>query len=212
MKWSDDVEHPLGCNGGTPAAARDTSVAVARTSACSTLLLLLAACRLDMHVQPRYDPLEPSSFFADGRSARQPVAGTVARGQLRTNQALYFGRQGDQPVSIIPVPVTRDLLARGQDRFNIFCTPCHGRLGDGEGMVVQRGFRHPPSYHIDRLRTAPPGHFFDVITNGFGAMPAYGYRVPVNDRWAIIAYIRALQLSQNARPSDVPPDQQGNLK
>ena len=174
--------------------------------------LALSGCRQDMQVQPRWDPLAGTGFFGDARSARQPVPGTVARGNLRTDSAMFFGRSGDQPVATIPVPVTRDLLARGQERFNIYCSPCHGRLGDGEGMVVKRGFRHPPSYHIDRLRKAPPGHFFDVVTNGFGAMPAYGYRVSVHDRWAIIAYIRALQLSQNATPADVPADQQARLQ
>jgi mono/diheme cytochrome c family protein len=175
-------------------------------------LVFLTGCRQDMHDQPYYRPLSSSRFFADGRSARPLIQGTVARGQLRTDSKLYFGRSGNTPVDTIPIEITEQVLRRGRERFDIFCSPCHGVLGDGEGMVVQRGFRQPPSYHIDRLRQAPPGHFFDVVTNGFGAMPAYGYRVPAQDRWAIIAYIRALQLSQSATPADVPEDKRGELQ
>jgi hypothetical protein len=125
---------------------------------------------------------------------------------------MYAGRRGKAPVETIPLAVTREVLERGRNRFNIFCSPCHSQVGDGNGMVIERGFRHPPSFHTDRLRRAPPGHFFDVITNGFGAMPAYGYRVPVRDRWAIIAYVRALQLSQNATLAEVPPDRRRELE
>jgi mono/diheme cytochrome c family protein len=157
-----------------------------------------------MHDQPKYRSMMASSFFKDGASARSPVEGTVARGQLRAEEALYTGRSANQRVAEIPIPVDRALLERGRQRFDIFCSPCHGRLGDGEGMVVQRGFRRPPSFHLDRLREEPVGHYFDVITNGFGAMAGYASRVPPKDRWAIIAYVRALQLSQRATPADVP--------
>jgi mono/diheme cytochrome c family protein len=174
--------------------------------------LALSACRQDMHNQPRYDPLQASNFFADKRSARPQIEGTVARNQLRLDSKLYRGMQGQEPVDTIPVPVTKAMLQRGQDRYNVFCTPCHGRLGDGMGMVVQRGYRQPPSFHIERLIQESPGHYFDVITNGFGAMPRYGYRVAAEDRWAIIAYIRALQLSQNATINDVPAEHRQELQ
>jgi len=169
------------------------------------LVLTLVACRQDMHDQPRYRPYAESKFWPDQRSARPVVDGTVARGYLKTDTKFYKGREGDAFVTQIPVPVTKELLERGQNRFNIYCTPCHGRLGDGEGMVVQRGFQHPPTYHQDRLRQQPVGYYFDVMTNGFGAMPSYASRIPVNDRWAIVSYLRALQLSQNATIEDVPP-------
>jgi mono/diheme cytochrome c family protein len=180
--------------------------------ALAVLALSLAACRQDMHDQPRYKPLAYSTFYDNHSSARPIPEGTVARGPLRVNQVFYTGRQGDDNlVSEIPVPVTKELLERGESRFNIYCTPCHSRLGDGEGMVVQRGFAEPPSYHIDRLRDAPIGHYFDVMTNGFGAMHSYASRVEPKDRWAIAAYIRALQLSQNAQVSDLPPEQREEL-
>jgi mono/diheme cytochrome c family protein len=178
------------------------------------LVLLSAAglsCRQDMHDQPRIEPLQASTLFADGKGARPMVEGTVARGQLRTDRALYQGREGANVVAKIPIAVTRETLARGRERFNIYCSPCHGRDGDGGGMIVQRGFRQPPTYHSDRLREAPDGHYFDVITNGFGAMASYANRVEPIDRWAIIAYIRALQLSQNARIEDVPENERGKL-
>lgn len=176
------------------------------------VLPFLAGCRQDMHNQPRYKALEASRFFSDGRSARQPVEGTVARGQLKLDEHLYQGRKNGQPVAEMPYPVTRAILERGRDRFDIYCSPCHSRAGDGEGMIVQRGLKHPPSFHIDRLREAPVGHFYDVITNGFGAMYSYASRVPVDDRWAIIAYIRALQLSQRAPLSEAPPDKRASLQ
>ena len=165
-----------------------------------------AACNQMMNDEPRYKPLAASDFFSDHQSARPQVPGTIARGHLRLDQAFYTGTMNGVFVDAFPVAVTRDLLARGQERFEIFCSPCHGRLGDGDGMVVERGFRRPPSYHIDRLREAPVGHFFDVITNGFGAMASYASRVPPADRWAIVAYVRALQLSQHASLADVPPE------
>ena len=175
-------------------------------------LVLLAvmgttACRLDMHVQPRYNPLAKSDFFADQRSARPLVPNTVARGDLRENSYFYTGKFGDTPGDYLPFPVTDDVLSRGRERFNIYCAPCHSRVGDGNGIIPQRGYRHPPSYHIERLRKAPMGYFFDVMTNGFGAMPDYSSQIPARDRWCIVAYIRALQLSQNATSADVPAGQ-----
>jgi mono/diheme cytochrome c family protein len=155
-----------------------------------------------MHDQPRFKPLHANAFFADGRSARPLVAGTVARGTLQEDDHLFTGRVNNEFVAIFPFPVTEQVIRRGQERFNIFCAPCHGQLGDGQGAIVQRGMKQPPSYHIDRLREVPVGYFFNVITNGFGAMFDYSDRIPANDRWAIIAYIRALQLSQHATPED----------
>lgn len=173
--------------------------------------LALAACRQDMHEAPRYDPLAPSNFFSDHRSARPMVEGTVARGQLRIDEARYTGKIAGEDVDQFPIPIAKDDIERGQIRFNIYCSPCHGRLGDGNGMVVLRGFRQPPSYYSERLMNAPVGHYFDVVTNGFGAMPSYASRVESDDRWRLIAYIRALQLSESASLSDVPADQQQKL-
>ncbi|MBI4537329.1 MAG: cytochrome c [candidate division NC10 bacterium] len=155
--------------------------------------------------QPRYNPLAKSTFFEDARSARPLVPGTVARGHLRADEPFFAGKSGGELVTALPFPLTRGLLERGQGRFNIFCSPCHDRTGNGGGMVVRRGYRRPPSFHNERLREAPIGHFFDVITNGFGAMPDHAAQIPPTDRWAIAAYIRALQLSQNATLADVPP-------
>jgi mono/diheme cytochrome c family protein len=164
-----------------------------------------------MHDAPRYDPLERSAFFADGRSARELPANTVARGTLRQDEHLYAGKVGGRLATTYPMPVNAQLLLRGQERFNVFCAPCHGRTGRGDGMVVRRGYRAPTSFHDQRLRQAPPGYVFDVITNGFGAMPDYAAQVPVADRWAIAAYIKALQLSQNATVDDVPADRRAEL-
>jgi mono/diheme cytochrome c family protein len=169
------------------------------------------ACRQDMHDAPRYDPLEEAPFFTDGRSARALVANTVARGYLKEDEHFYTGKVNGQLATEFPVPVTMDLMTRGQERFDVFCAPCHGRTGEGNGMIVQRGFRQPPSYHEDRLVNAPPGHFFDVMTNGFGAMQDYSAQVPVPDRWAIAAYIKALQFSRRATMADVPPDRTAQL-
>lgn len=206
-------------------------------SAFTLLSLLLAAgCdRLDMYDQPRYEALEASSFFADGRSARPQVAGTIARGALREDEPFYTGQEGGQLVHQIPAAAYRAiydgsprrfgptynetapaelrkaLLKRGRERFDIYCSVCHGRAGDGDGMIVRRGFRRPPSYHTDRLRQAPAGHFYDVVTSGFGAMPSYASRIDAADRWAIVAYIRALQLSQHAQWDDVPVEQRDNV-
>lgn len=175
------------------------------------LLLALTACRRDMQDEPRYKPLAASEFFADGRSARPEVEGTIARGQLRIDEARYTGKIAGEEITEFPIPISKDDIQRGQARFNIYCTPCHGRLGDGNGMVVMRGFRQPPSYYSQRLMDAPLGHFYDVISNGFGAMASYATRVSSDDRWRVIAYIRALQLSESAKLTDVPPDQRQNL-
>ena len=167
-------------------------------------LLLMAGCRADMQNQPYQRPLVESDFYADHRAARPIVEGTVARGHLDADTYFYTGRIGSNDGDYLPFPVTAEVLARGQQRFNIYCSPCHSELGDGNGMIVQRGFKHPPSYHIDRLRKAPIGYFFDVMSNGFGAMPDYAEQIQPADRWAIAAYIRVLQLSQHATEADVP--------
>ncbi|MDZ7289037.1 MAG: cytochrome c [candidate division KSB1 bacterium] len=168
-----------------------------------------------MHNQPKYKPLRGSNTFEDGRSARPLVEGTVARGHLRTDEDFYTGKINGEFVTALPFAVTKDslkgILVRGQERYDIYCSPCHDRVGTGRGMIVQRGFRQPPSFHIDRLRQAPVGYFFDVITNGFGAMYSYADRIPARDRWAISAYIRALQLSQNATLHDVPAAERSKL-
>jgi hypothetical protein len=171
------------------------------------------ACRQQMFQQPSYRPFQPNSSFADGTSARSLPADTVARGQLRDDTLLFTGKDSTgQDATEFPFPVTYDILLRGQQRFDVYCAPCHGYVGDGDGMVVRRGFTTPPTYHSDRLRQAPVGHFFGVITNGFGSMPSYAYQVPVPDRWAVIAYIRALQLSQAAPIADAPPDVRARLE
>jgi mono/diheme cytochrome c family protein len=183
----------------------------------SALLSILAfavvsvGCRQDMQNQPKYKPLHGSEFFKDRRSARPQVEGTVARGHLRVDAARYTGKAGENDVTAFPFAIAREDLTRGQNRFNIYCTPCHGRVGDGNGLVVKRGFRQPPSYHIQRLKDAPVGHFFDVVTNGYGAMPSYASRVTPDDRWRVIAYIRALQYAEGAAVADVPADEKQKL-
>ena len=175
------------------------------------ITIALSGCRLDMHVQPKYLPYEPTTFFADGRSERQPVPGTIARGQLRLDDLLYTGIENGAEANRFPFPITRADLDRGRERYNIYCTPCHDYTGTGTGMIVQRGFPHPPSFHTDRLRAAPVGHFFGVMTNGFGRMYSYSDRVDVGDRWRIAAYIRVLQLSRNATVDDVPEADRSKL-
>lgn len=175
-------------------------------------LLVCAGCHQDMKNEPRYEPLEQSDFFANDMSSRPLVAGTVARGELREDIAFETGKdENGQFIAEVPLELSRELLERGQGRFNIYCTPCHARTGNGDGMVVQRGFKKPPSFHIERLREAPSGHFFDVMTNGFGAMPSYAVQIEPRDRWAIVAYLRVLQRSQNATLEDVPQDERGQL-
>jgi mono/diheme cytochrome c family protein len=170
-----------------------------------------SGCRQDMHNQPKAIPLRESMFFTDGSSARPIVDDTVARGTLQDDAAFYTGKNGAADVDTLPFPLTAAVLDRGEERFNIYCRPCHDMAGTGRGMIVRRGYKQPPSYHIDRLRQAPIGHFFDVMTNGFGAMPDYRAQVQPRDRWAIAAYIRALQLSEHASESDVPAEDRAKL-
>ena len=173
---------------------------------------ILAGCRQDMHDAPRYEAFEASKSFADGRASRTAPTGTVARGWLRDDEALYTGKINGQAIDEFPFAIGAAELARGQQRFNIYCTPCHGRLGDGNGMVVQRGLRQAASYHQDRLRQEKIGYFYDVITNGFGAMQGYAAQIPAEDRWAIVSYVRALERAQNASTEDVPADQKGAVQ
>jgi mono/diheme cytochrome c family protein len=179
--------------------------------AVCAILSLSLGCRQDMHVQPKYVPEDPSSFFPDGRSERPPVEGTVARGQLRTDELLYTGRINGAVTDMFPFPITGADLSRGRERYNIYCSPCHDYTGSGNGMIVQRGFPSPPSFHIERLRQAPAGHFFEVITHGLGLMYGYASRVSPDDRWRIAAYIRALQLSQHGSMEDVPASESTEL-
>lgn len=197
------------------------------------LLAVIATGCQEMYDQPKVKPLSKSDFFSDGYGARQPIAGTVARGHMKLDDHLYTGKApagAAKPAAdsssagaasqwatsdlswTFPMPVTREVLVRGHEQFNVFCSPCHGKLGDGKGMIVQRGFKAPPSFHEERLRTAPPGYVFSVITNGFGVMYSYASRVPVKDRWAIAAYIKALQLSQNMDASQLTAEQRAALE
>ncbi len=165
-----------------------------------------------MHDQPKYQPHEVSDFFSDGRTSRTPVAGTVARGWLAENAALHRGvDESGQLLTAVPLPFTAELVERGRERFDIFCSPCHGRTGDGNGMIVQRGFKQPESFHSERLRNVEVGYFFTVMTNGFGEMSSYAAQVPVEDRWAVAAYIQALQLSRNAPASTLAADDLAKL-
>ena len=175
------------------------------------LALLLVGCRMDMHEQPKYLPYEPTTFFDDGRSERPVVPGTVARGQLRLDELLYTGKENGVLSNKFPFPITRADLERGRQRYNIYCTPCHDYTGSGQGIVVQRGFPSPPSYHIDRIRQAPVGHFFDVMTSGYGSMYSYASRIEPEDRWRIAAYIRVLQLSEHSTVQDVPESERQKL-
>jgi mono/diheme cytochrome c family protein len=183
----------------------------AGVAALIVLALACAGCRQDMHDAPRVEAYEATDAFPDGRGNRPPVEGTVARGHLNDDELLYTGKVNGQLVDEFPFPVTKAVLERGRERFDIYCSPCHGQSGTGNGMIVSRGLRPPPSYHDEKLRTQPVGHFFDVMTNGFGAMQDYRAQVDVNDRWAIAAYIRALQYSQRATVADVPPDKRPAL-
>jgi mono/diheme cytochrome c family protein len=191
--------------------------------------IFTAGCRRDMQDQPKMKPYRATSFFEDGLSGRQPVDGTIPRGYLRTDTALYTGKKtklgtaanaapnpqtpaaatGQNPypddIEIFPLPITKDIVEWGRQRYDIFCAVCHGKTGNGDGMIARRGFRRAASFHDDRLRQAPVGHFFDAITNGWGAMPSYATQIPVQDRWAIIAYVRALQLSKTQVPATTAP-------
>jgi mono/diheme cytochrome c family protein len=176
----------------------------------AALLATLCGCRQEMYDQPRHKPLAKSDFFEDGRAARPLVEGTVARGTLHLPPA-----GGMAPASLattLPVPLSRELVARGRERYGIFCAPCHDATGSGRGMVVRRGYRPPPSLHIERLRDAPVGHLYDVMTRGLGAMPDYAQQIPPEDRWAIAAYVRALQLSQRATVADLSAEERAKLE
>jgi mono/diheme cytochrome c family protein len=185
-----------------------------KTSQLLALVFLavgVSACRQDMQNQPKYIPYRPATFFSDQRSERPPLEGTVARGHLADDELLETGKENGVDAAVFPFPIDERVMHRGRERFDVYCSPCHGRTGDGNGMIVQRGYRRPPSLHIDRLVQSPPGHIFDVISNGFGAMPDYAAQVRAADRWAIAAYIRALQLSQRAQVAQLPPDARAAL-
>ena len=204
--------------GSDRARVFDASRILSASSAISALMVVIgiavvtSGCRRDMHDQPKFIPLRESTFFPDQRSARPLVEGTVARGHLHEDTLLETGKMGNDDATVFPFAVDLGVLERRRERYDIYCSPCHGRTGAGDGMVVRRGFRHPPSYHDDRLRNAPVGHFIDVMTNGFGAMADYRQQVEPRDRWAIAAYIRALQLSEHATIADVPADERGRLQ
>jgi mono/diheme cytochrome c family protein len=175
------------------------------------LVIVLGACQQKMADQPRYKPLQKSALFDDQRASRPLVEGTVARGHLDDDEQLYSGKLGGALATTFPFSIDGRALQRGRERYDIFCSPCHDRLGMGQGMIGRRGYRPPPSFHIERLRAAPPGHFFDVMSHGFGAMPDYAAQIPPRDRWMIAAYIRTLQLSQNAAIADVPDAERRKL-
>ena len=177
----------------------------------AALAIFAGGCRQDMHIQPKYLPYQETPFFADGRDERPVVPGTVARGHLRLDDLLYTGKENGEVADKFPFPMTREDLERGRQRYNIYCTPCHAYTGSGNGMIVQRGFPAPPSFHIDRLRQAPVGHFYQVMTDGHGSMYSYAARVEPEDRWRIAAYIRVLQLSQHATIEDVPEAERPKL-
>ena len=175
-------------------------------------LCALAGCGQDMERQPKLRPLQESSFFADGQGSRPPVPGTIPQGGLRLDDAMFRGRSGEAFTETFPFALGRKDLDRGRERYDIYCSPCHDRAGTGRGMIVQRGYRAPSSLHVDRLRQAPPGYLFDVVTRGFGAMPDYATEVPTRDRWLIVAYIRALQMSQNAAREDLSQEELRRLE
>jgi cytochrome c553 len=178
-----------------------------------TLALATSACRQDMHDQPKYEPLEANSMFDNGMSSRLPVAGTVAREMPSEITAFYTGRTPDDAfLTELPMPLDRRLLERGRTRYNAFCSPCHGQTGNGLGMIVQRGFKQPTSFHDPRLRESPIGYYFDVISNGFGQMSSYASQVGPEDRWAIAAYISALQLSQNVPLDSLSAEEQAQVE
>jgi len=174
-------------------------------------LLAATACRQDMHNTPTAQPLRESMFFKNASSARPLVEGTVARGTLKDDEAFFTGKSGAVALDALPFALTAEVLDRGEQRFNIYCSPCHGLAGLGDGMIVRRGYRQPPSFHIDRLRAAPLGHYYDVMTSGFGAMPDYRAQITPRDRWAIAAYVRALQISQHAPAAEFPQDERQKL-
>jgi hypothetical protein len=167
----------------------------------------------NMDSQPKYEAQEKSNFFENGATMRSPVLGTVARGELRDDEAFYFGKNNDGTfVEQKPIPITMQVMDRGRKRYNIYCSPCHDQTGSGQGIVVKKGYLPPPSFHIDRLRESPAGQIYDVITNGIRNMPSYKHQIPVNDRWTIVAYMRALQRSQNANIIDIPEEVRQEIK
>jgi len=199
-------------SGGEPIARTRVGWRRLQLAACVTgMALLFCGCRLDMHIQPKYLPDWPSKFFADGRANRPAVPGTVARGELRIDELMYSGTENGALSNRFPFPITRADLERGRERYNIYCSPCHDYTGTGHGMIVQRGFPQPPSYLLPRLRQAPVGHFYQVMTNGIGAMYSYSARVTPADRWRIAAYIRVLQLAGSGTLQDVPQAERQKL-
>lgn len=201
---------PTGNEPTTPAAtpARRTAL-LAGTLAI--MLLVAAGCRRDMYDQPKYDAYDPSTFFKDGSSSRQQIEGTVARDDLQADALYYTGKVNGKDSEEMPFAVDREVLELGRERYLIYCSPCHGRAGDGRGMVVRRGFSPPPTFHSEYLRKKPVGHFYEVITHGYGAMYSYAARIPVRHRWAITAYIRAMQYSREASPDDLTEGERANL-
>lgn len=183
-----------------------------RIPSCALMLAVLGGCDQAMSRQPKRLPLQPSAFFSDGRSSRPSVPGTIPQGGLEPDRHVRLGMIGAEPADTFPFAVSMDVLDRGRRRFDIFCSPCHDRTGGGNGRIVQRGFRRPPSLHDERLRRALPGQLFAVVTHGLGAMPSYEAQIPPRDRWAIVAYIRALQESRNARADDLPPEELRRLE
>jgi mono/diheme cytochrome c family protein len=180
--------------------------------AASLAFVAWTGCRRDMQDQPKVIPLRPSQFFADGRSARPIPPNTIARDELNDTDSFHTGADKNGFLNQIPMKVDRAMLQRGEQRYNIYCTPCHGMLGDGNGMVTRRGFKWPSNLHTDRIRNAPPGYLFQVISNGYGAMPHYDDQIPVQDRWNIVAYVRALQLSRHASINDVAANERAQLE
>jgi mono/diheme cytochrome c family protein len=178
----------------------------------SCIVMGIAGCRQDMHNQPKYVPLRSSEFFPNGRSAQEQVAGTVARGELHENAYFYSGKIGNKEQDTFPFPITEAVMERGRERYDIYCSPCHSRVGDGNGMIVKRGYRQAANFHDQKYLTQPVGHFYDVISHGWGAMPDYASQIEPADRWAIAAYIRALQSAQSGSMADVPADQRGSVK
>jgi mono/diheme cytochrome c family protein len=201
---------------GRPGIPRRSTTSARRragwAAAWLSIVLGVGCSEQDMVVQPKVKPYQESAFFVDGQASRPLEAGTIARGQLGGDRAYRTGKSGDLLVDAIPVTLDRALLERGQQRYNIYCSPCHSRSGDGRGMIVRRGFPPPPSFHEQRLLGAPTGHYFNVITHGYGAMYSYASRIPIDDRWAIVAYIRALQLSRHATLDDVPAEERPRLE
>lgn len=178
----------------------------------ASALLVLSGCRQDMHNQPKYVPYRSSEFFQDGLSERQQIVHTVARGELHEDDYLYTGKVGTKDGDRFPFPITQAIMERGRERYDIYCSPCHSRVGDGNGMIVKRGYRQAANFHDQKYASQTVGHYYDVISHGFGAMPDYGAQIEPPDRWAIAAYIRALQYARNGTRSDVPADQRGQLK